>query len=134
MYRLRCVNISLHGGKLIFFFSIFWKDFFPFYIQHCFICRPPLDSTVTQDHRVGRVLSFFSSRWNWDSPTPPLQASVPSPSPRFWGGGTHSLAREGLGESQFRRGGIHCGTLYIYVLCAQDRCNWHALTVRRSNH
>jgi hypothetical protein len=33
------------------------------------------------------------------------------------GGGTHSLAREGLGESQFRRGDIHCGTLYIYVLC-----------------
>ncbi len=32
-------------------------------------------------------------------------------------GGAHSLAREGLGESQFRRGDIHCGTLYIYVLC-----------------
>ncbi len=26
------------------------------------------------------------------------------------------LAREGLGESQFRRGDIHCGTLYIYIL------------------
>ncbi len=23
-------------------------------------------------HRVGRVLSFFSSRWNWDSPLPSL--------------------------------------------------------------
>jgi hypothetical protein len=32
-----------------------------------------------------------------------------------------ALAREGLGESQFRRGDIHCGTLYVYtvyVLCA----------------
>jgi hypothetical protein len=34
------------------------------------------------------------------------------------GGGAHSLAREGVGESQFRRWDIHCGTLYIYVLCA----------------
>ncbi len=27
------------------------------------------------------------------------------------------MAREGLEESQFRRGDIHCGTLYKYVLC-----------------
>ncbi len=33
------------------------------------------------------------------------------------GGGAHSLARVGLRESQFRRGDIHRGTLYIYVLC-----------------
>jgi len=31
------------------------------------------------------------------------------------GGGTHSLAREGVGESQFRRGDLHSGTLYIYM-------------------
>jgi hypothetical protein len=37
--------------------------------------------------------------------------------PPVLGGGTHSLAREGLGESQFRRLDIYCGTLYIYVLC-----------------
>jgi hypothetical protein len=36
-------------------------------------------------------------------PTPRPQASVPPP-PCFWGGGEHSLARKGLGESQFRRG------------------------------
>jgi hypothetical protein len=45
---------------------------------------------------------LFSSRRNWDYPM---------------GGGAHSLAREGLGESLFRRGDIHCGTLYIDVLC-----------------
>ncbi len=55
-------------------------------------------------HRVDRVQSLFSSRRNWDSPTPHPQASVPPP-PRFRSrGGAHSLAREGLGESQFRRG------------------------------
>ncbi len=31
-------------------------------------------------------------------------------------GGARSLAREGLGESLFRRGDTRCGTLYIYVL------------------
>ncbi len=35
-------------------------------------------------------------------------------SPPVLGRGAHSLARERLGESQFRRGDIHCG---IYVLC-----------------
>ena len=35
-------------------------------------------------------------------PTPHPQASVP-PSPLFLGGGEHSLARKGVGESQFRR-------------------------------
>jgi hypothetical protein len=49
-------------------------------------------------------------------PPPHPQASVPPP-PCFWPEGKHSLASEGLGESQFRRGDIHCGTLYIYVLC-----------------
>ncbi len=52
-------------------------------------------------------------------PTPHPQASVPSP-PLVPGGGAHSLAREGVGESQFRRGDIHCGTLYIYVICGQN--------------
>jgi hypothetical protein len=36
--------------------------------------------------------------------------------PRFWGGGAHSLAREGLGESQFQRGYIHCGTLTVVTI------------------
>jgi hypothetical protein len=61
--------------------------------------------------RVDRVLSLFSSRRDWDSPNPsPACECVPPP---FGSEGrAHSLAREGLGESQFRRGDIHCGTLY----------------------
>jgi hypothetical protein len=65
-------------------------------------------------HRVGRVLSFSPVVGIGTPPTPHPQASVPPP---VLGGGAHSLAREGLGVSQFRRWGIHCGTLYIYVLC-----------------
>jgi hypothetical protein len=48
--------------------------------------------------------TVYAPRRNWDSPpTPHPQASAP-PSPLFLGGGEHSLARKGLGESQFRRG------------------------------
>jgi hypothetical protein len=65
-------------------------------------------------HRVGRVLSFLSSPRSCDSPNPsPAGECAPPP----LGGGANSLARERLGESQFRRGDIHWGTLYIYVLC-----------------
>ncbi len=59
---------------------------------------------------------LFSSLRNWDSRNP-SPAGECTPSSLGPGGGAHSLAREGLGESQFRRGDIHCGTLYIYVLC-----------------
>jgi hypothetical protein len=51
---------------------------------------------------------------------PNPQARVPPPPhPPVLGGGAHSLARDGLGESQLRRGDIHCGTFYIYVLCGR---------------
>ncbi len=81
------------------------------------ICWPhELSQRTCILHRVGRVLSFFSSRRNWDSPTPHTQVSV-SPPLLIPGRGTHSLAGEGAGESQFRRGDMHCGTLYIHVLC-----------------
>ncbi len=62
--------------------------------------------------RVGRVLSFFSSRHNLDSPNPSPVGECALP---FWGEG-HTRWRQGLGESQFRLGDIHCGTLYIYIL------------------
>jgi hypothetical protein len=54
----------------------------------------------------------FSSRWNWDSPTP-LAAGECAPPPFGPGGRAHSLAAKGVGESQFQRGDIHCGALCI---------------------
>jgi hypothetical protein len=54
----------------------------------------------------------FSSRWNWDPPTP-LAAGECAPPPFGPGGRAHSLAAKGVGESQFQRGDIHCGALYI---------------------
>ncbi len=40
-----------------------------------------------------------------------------SPPPPLARRGAHWLPRKGVGESQFRRGDIQCGTLYLYVLC-----------------
>ncbi len=63
------------------------------------------------------MVSFFSSRRNWDSPNPsPAGECAPPPPPLVPGGGAYSLTRERVGDSQFRRGDIHCGTLHIYVL------------------
>ncbi len=52
-------------------------------------------AVVSGQHRVGRVLSFFSSRRNWDSPTP-LAAGECAPLPPFdpGGGGGHTRLRE----------------------------------------
>ncbi len=70
-----------------------------------------------------------------------MDSPAPSPAgecaPHFWfreeGGGVHahSLAGKGVGESQFRRGDIHCGTLgtgilYVYCLCTLW-CTWISL-------
>jgi hypothetical protein len=63
-------------------------------------------------HSVGRVLSFFSSRRNWDSPTP-----LTCRRGCFGSGWAHSLAGKKVGKSQHRQGDIHFGTLYICVLC-----------------
>jgi hypothetical protein len=53
----------------------------------------------------------YSSRWHWDSPTPFAAGEcVPHPLVR---GKAHSLAAKGVGESQFQRGDIHCGALYM---------------------
>ncbi len=42
----------------------------------------------------------------------PLTRRRVCPTPRLVpGGGAHTLARQLVGESQFRRGAIHCGTL-----------------------
>ncbi len=44
----------------------------------------------------------MSPRWNWDSPTP-FAASECALPPGPKGGGAHSPAAKGVGESQFQR-------------------------------
>jgi hypothetical protein len=65
--------------------------------------------------RVGRGLSFSPVVGIGTPPNPHPQASVPSP-PLVPGGGAHLLAREGVGESQFRRGDRHWYSIYMCTL------------------
>jgi hypothetical protein len=64
---------------------------------------------LSVDHRVDRVLGFFSGRPNWDPPPPPptshplASVSYPPLVP-VEGGVTHSLAGEGVGESSLDEG------------------------------
>jgi hypothetical protein len=72
-------------------------------------------ATIRAQSRQSAKLFLQSSELGLPRPLPRRRVC---PLPPVLGGGAYSLAREGLGESQLRRGDIHCGTLYIYVLCA----------------
>ncbi len=82
----------------------------------------------TLPHRVGRVLSF-SPVVRIGTPQPLTRRRVcPPPSPRFLGGGAHSLAREGVGESQFRKGDIHWYSVYVCTLCFTPKAfSWNSM-------
>jgi hypothetical protein len=58
----------------------------------------------------------MSPRWNWDSPTP-LAASKRALPPGPKGGGAHSPAAKGVGESQFHR---LENRLALCLLCAAE--------------
>ncbi len=72
-------------------------------------------NTVNRQSRQSAKLFLQSSELGLPQPLTRRRVCHPPP-PLVPGGGAHSLAREGVGESQFQRGDIHCGTLYIYVL------------------
>jgi hypothetical protein len=68
----------------------------------------------TASHRVGRVLSFISSRRNWDSPHPSPAGEC---GPPFGSGGRGTLAGERGGwESPNSDEGTYTVVLYIYML------------------
>jgi hypothetical protein len=89
------------------------------------------DDFIGRNHRVDRVISFFSSRPIWDSPTPShagecvMCAKEMGCTSLFRSGGGRWVGTltcgRGDGKSQFRRGDIDCGTLYIYVLCGLNQ-------------
>ncbi len=65
----------------------------------------------TVSHRVDRLLSFFSSRRNWDSPTL-LAAGEYAPHPLVRGGGHTRLRERGLGSPNSDEGTY---TVVLYI-------------------
>jgi hypothetical protein len=75
----------------------------------------PSDAPTSQlDHRVGRVLSFFSSRRNWNSPTP-LAAGECAPQPLVRGGGHTRLRERGWGSHNSDEGTYTVVLYNIYI-------------------
>jgi hypothetical protein len=52
---------------------------------------------------IYRAPQCMSPRWNWDSPTPLAAGECALPPGPKGGGGAHSPAAKGVGESQFQR-------------------------------
>ncbi len=78
-------------------------------VLYKFICKQTV--SLMSHSRQSAKLFLQSSELGLPQPLKPPPLLVP-------GGGAHTLAKEGVREYQFRRGDIHCGTLYMYVLCA----------------
>jgi hypothetical protein len=57
----------------------------------------------TQSTYIYRAPQCMSLRWNWDSPTPLAASERALPPGPKGGGGAHSPAAKGVGESQFQR-------------------------------
>jgi hypothetical protein len=81
-------------------------------------------------HRVGRVLSFFSSRRNWDSPTP--SAAGEYAPPLGPGKGAHSACGRGDGRVPIpTRGHTLWCSIYIITLCLYGSLNASLCCIQR---
>ncbi len=79
---------------------------------------PPPIPSIPAAHRVGRVISFFSSRRNRDSRNPSPTGECASPPPPGSGGGAHSLGERGVGRVPIpTRGQTLWYSFFIRTLC-----------------
>ncbi len=60
--------------------------------------------------------TVYAPRRNWNSPQPPTRMLV-CPFPPVSGGRGTLAGEKGVGRVPIPTRGIHCGTLYMYVLC-----------------
>ncbi len=89
-------------------------------VQGCHVCKVGLNQVSYGLTKYVHIKSTtaHAPRRNWDSPNPFL-ASECSPPPRNRGKGAHQPAGGGLGGVPIPTRGVHCGTLYMYVLCVR---------------
>jgi hypothetical protein len=83
------------------------------------------------DHREGRVLSFFSSRRNWDSPNPSPEGRVFPPPPWFRGEEHTRLRERGWVVPIPTRGQTLWYSRYICTLCSRCSTTKENITHRK---
>ncbi len=90
------------------------------------------NSTVHNNPQSRQSAKLSSSRRNWDYPNPSHAGECAPTPPLVPGGGSHQ--RRSMCHTRWRERGwespnsdegtyVHCGTLYIYVLCATIHIN-----------
>ncbi len=77
----------------------------------------PIRTTTKYVHI--KSTTVYARRRNWDFPQPPTRRLV-CPLPPVSGGRGPLAGEKGVGRVPMPTRGIHCGTLYMYVLCGID--------------
>jgi hypothetical protein len=126
-FTLSCstsLNLSSKGNLLETLFTInqafTGKSATPNVTLRCSAAFPNVRRVVGHNHRVGRVLSFFSNRRNGDSPNP-SPAGECAPPPRFWGRGTVAGDRRTVWRVLIPTGGAYTVVIFkfTYILDQQ---------------
>jgi hypothetical protein len=77
---------------------------------------PPSCTMLPTKYVHIKSTTVYAPRRNWDSPQPPSRMLV-CPLPPVSGGRGTLAGEKGVGRVPIPTRGIHCGTLYMYVLC-----------------
>jgi hypothetical protein len=106
-----CFRIYLTTIKLP-KWTLFYKgDFLDFSVLYSTLLHLPTKYVHIKSTTV------YAPRRNWDSPQPPTRRLV-CPLPPVYGGRGTLAGQKGVGRVPIPTRRKHCGTLYMYVLCA----------------
>jgi hypothetical protein len=84
-------------------------------------------SVLTTKYVHIKSTTVYAPRRNRDSPQPPTRRLV-CPLPPVSGGRGTLAGEKGVGRVPIPMRGIHCGTLYMYVLCGSNNTTVHCKT------
>ncbi len=77
---------------------------------------PPMAYVYPTKYVHIKSTTVYAPRRNWDFPQPPTRRLV-CPLPPVSGGRGTLAGEKGVGRVPIPTRGVHCGTLYMYVLC-----------------
>jgi hypothetical protein len=95
-----------------------------------YLVKPPSLPLHTKYVHI-KSTTVYAPRQNWDYPQPPTRRLV-CPLPPVSGGRGTLAGEKVVGRVPIPTRGIHCGTLYMYVLCAPTPLS--TSVVHRSGH